>query len=239
VFDMDGFTEESGEASKNVKPAEYKIMASYYNCMNSFKGLEKAADYCRLKAINRIIAERHLDCWEQFGKGELPMFDMFETKRQCVVCSVYDFKPELKEKLGNNYQSLLEEGESFNDNENDYPQEVMFDYVMRAEYPAVAGQGKDSERVSFADMVADPLDIYNPPFYDYFVDEPYASVFIANHESFVMSVIGRSTESVKDLLDRLPFIEISDEEETHYYLNTIEFLPESEIVKECDLLVEQ
>ena len=231
VFDLDGYVMESGESSKSVDPIEYKIQNPYINCMETFREDKDKEKICRLRAINKLIAEKHLECWEQFGKGQLPMFDRFESKRQCVVCSVYDFSKDLKSEMNNDYQSFLEE--------EGYPQEVMLDYIMRTEGPAIARKEKDSEQFTYAELVTDPLDIYNPPFYDYYVDEPYASVFIANHESFVITLIGSAADKTKDLLDKFPFLEIKNDEESEYYLNTIEFLPEAEVVRECDLLVEQ
>ncbi|MCM2325590.1 MAG: hypothetical protein NDI94_03950, partial [Candidatus Woesearchaeota archaeon] len=108
-FGKESYTEESGDKKIEVP---YKRDLAYESCIKKNKDNEEAAEQCVIGVINKVIADRHKECWEQFGRGELSLFNRLDTKRQCVICSVYDFSEDLKENFDDRYVSEIVEEES-------------------------------------------------------------------------------------------------------------------------------
>jgi hypothetical protein len=229
-FDMEGFVEESGDYKQQVvyTTKRSKVTSDnseYYNCMNdnSIKREGKLTkdEVCVLRNINMIIAKRHAECWEQFGRGELALFDRLNTERQCVICSVFDFSEKLENKMGEYYSSeILDEKNTL-------------DYMMRTKGP----RGRD---ITYYELSEDPLDVFDQPYYDYAFSESYVSVFIANNDNYVQTKLQKLGQVFTDPIHTfLPFIKTGPEGQEQFFLNTVEYSPESIVVKECDILVEQ
>ncbi|NTV22838.1 MAG: hypothetical protein HGA85_00495 [Nanoarchaeota archaeon] len=223
-FDLKFLTEESGERKKTYDYTEDPmksdyIILEYLNCMKdtTITGTADLSkeEVCAIQNINAVIAQRHALCWEQFGRGDIPVFNQLESKRQCAVCSVYDFSKEMKRRFKNSYTADL------------LPTELTLDYYMRTRGPL-------GRNITWAQLTSDPLDHMAPPYYDYNFDESYASVFISNREDWITEKLGKITDFI---LEKLHIVKKGEEEES--FLNTIEFLPESEVARECDVLVEQ
>ena len=222
-FGYEGFFIESGDVkqefsydtnTRTLKPENKEFVKCMKDdAIKDGEFLEKT-DVCKIRNMNFLMAQAHAQCWEQFGRGQLSMFDRLDTERQCVVCAVYDFSDEVQKKFGSYYvEDVVEEEHSF-------------DYMMRTNGPL----GRD---ITYAELANDPLDPYEPPYYTYSFDESYASLFIANNEDYFGQIVGQIEEVIGSL------VKINVGEESRYFLNTNEFIPEAGVVRECDLLVEQ
>jgi len=229
-FDTEGFIEESGDFKKEfkystkTKDLDFEIR-EYAACMNdksvnAADGLTKE-DICILRNMNWIIAQRHAECWEQFGRGELSMFDRLDTERQCVICSVYDFSDDLEKKFGANYLSSM------------VSEKNTLDYYMRTKGPM-------GRNITYYELTLDSMDVFQEPYFDYSFDESYASVFIANNDDYIQTKLKELGQTFNDPIHTLlPFLSVGPEDDKKFFLNTNEFVPESMVVRECDVLVEQ
>lgn len=230
-FDTDGFIEESGDYkaeilfSTKAKDIQYDNKP-FSDCMNdksiTGSGDLKKEDICKIRNINTIIMQRHYECWEQFGRGELALFNRADTDRQCVICSVYDFSEEMEKKYGSYYSSEV------------LPERHTLDYMMRTKGPL-------DRNITYYELTMDPMDIFDQPYFDYSFDESYASVFIANNDNYIQTKMQQIGQFFKDPITKaLPFIKSTDPDGFEkFFLNTIEFSPETLVVRECDVLVEQ
>ncbi len=223
-FDSQGFMMEAGEwkekyvyslKSRDLRPE----IKEYVTCMNdnsvkeSF-GMDKET-ICKIRNVNSLIAQAHARCWEQFGYGELPLFDRLDSERQCVVCSVYDFSDDFQDEVDGYYIDDV------------VAEKHTLDYMMRTTGPL----GRD---ITYAELTLDGLDVFDPPYYTYNLEESYASIFIANNEDYLNTKVGQ----IADLAGKLINLDLGEEGEA-YFLNTNEFIPESMVARECDVLVEQ
>lgn len=229
-FDMEGFIEESGDYKTEIKYSTKDRDLKYENgeyarCMRdkSITGNNDLTkeEICIIRNMNWIIALRHAQCWEQFGRGELALFNKLDTDRQCIICSVYDFSEELEKKMGAYYLSDI------------VSEKNTLDYYMRTKGPI----GRD---ITYAELSMDSMDIYDPPYYDYSFDESYASIFIANNDNYIQTKLQEIGQFFKDPIHKLlPFLKVGPEGQEQFFLNTNEFSPEALVVRECDILVEQ
>ena len=224
-FDVDGFIVESGDVKQEIRyttqtrdlRAENK---EYVSCMKNMdikdsNTLDKET-ICKIRNINVLLSEAHARCWEQFGRGQLALFDKLDSERQCVVCAVYDFSDKFQKEVGGSFvEDIVEEQDTF-------------DYIMRTTGPL----GRD---ITYAELSNDELDVYDPPYYSYSFDESYASLFIANNEDYINTKVGQAA----DLVGKLLKLDLGGDEGEVYFLNTNEFIPESKVARECDVLVEQ
>ncbi len=224
-FDTEGFIIESGDVKQEIKyttqtrdlRAENKV---YVDCMKD-KEVKDTNDMpketlCKIKNMNFLIAQAHARCWEQFGRGQLALFDRLDSQRQCVVCDVYDFSDDFQEEVGSYYI------------EDVVDQEYTLDYIMRTTGPL----GRD---ITYAEISNDALDPFDPPSYEYSLDESYASLFVANNEDYINTKLGQ----LADFAGQLVKINLGEDEGEAYFLNSNRFIPESSIIRECDVLVEQ
>lgn len=64
-----------------------KADASTINCPTKYVTVESGT----AKEMNRDIANLMVECWDNFGRGDLMLFDAADEKF-CVICSVFEFE---------------------------------------------------------------------------------------------------------------------------------------------------
>jgi len=225
-FDPDGYTEEVAGCDKDpVKVAfEEKDRLFKKKCSDHEVGSPDFMD-CYLPQMNKVISEHVKDCWEQFGSGYMKVFSTYNTERQCLICSVIDFSPELKNLGGEENCFTLGEGDE------DFS-ETCLDEFMRTHKPA----GHD---ISYYQYCMDAADGLSSPYYDYDLEKSYAVVFTAINEHNVqsrMSDLWGYLEEHHDPQWDWMLGKPDGGDQDIRFVNLLNYLEQEEVVAYCDTI---
>ena len=185
---------------------------------------------CYLKEANRIISKLLFDCWDQFAAGRIEVLDAWDEKRQCVLCSRFEFSEEVQEAFKDTIGDLKVQHSEFgqSSNSDNFP----LDNYMHANKPKL-------HKISYHDYIMDPVDVFRTPFYDYNLVEPYAIVFKAINEEqgkILSEGIWESIKSTDFVLN--PFYEKKKDyqEEEPEFINIMDLIKYDEVAGQCDSL---
>ena len=176
-------------------------------------------DTCMFNAINRVIADEMLSCWEIFFKGEKRLFSSYETEKQCVICTVFFFDNEMKSDYGDwDYIGM-------------YDEEYSLDEFMKNQKPE--GVKYSQSKLTYYPLTLDIIDeAVEMPYYDYQTSKDYAVVFTALNEHYVKNNMAEELwNMVLEAFDKDPVEDYGD------YVNTLNFIENDEVSLYCDTLI--
>ncbi|MBN2421874.1 hypothetical protein JXB41_01490 [Candidatus Woesearchaeota archaeon] len=193
-----------------------------FSCPSSDIGSPRFRD-CFFPKLNEVIAEQIKDCWEQFGAGNLRVFSTYNAERQCLICSVIEFSPGLKERYAG-------EEICFKYDELNNYKDVCLDEYMRTHTPF-------GHEISYYEFSLDATDGLLAPYYDIDMDRSYAIVFTAMNENHLKSAAGDLWGFLQEQGPELLVGKISaDKEDEIRFVNVLNFIPQEEVVNYCDTL---
>lgn len=169
---------------------------------------------CMFYNINKKIASEMARCWNDFHEGKLRVFSLYETDKQCVICSSITFDNEIVKKYGDEGMiSMLGPENPFYD----------LDWYMRH-------QNYDPFDITYYEYTLDTLDKnWEYPYYSYDVSNDYSIVFIALNKHHLKNVLEGAWESVKTEL-----LGADEKDEEGNFINTLELIPNDEVGIYCD-----
>ena len=215
-FTKTGYIEESGKTSLKVPFRKGNKRISLETCERGRSGYYEECPY--LEQVNKVISERIMDCWEQFMAGQVSVFSNYNTQRQCVICTVIEFDEDVKKEFGEVYSSEI------------LPEEQSLDEYMRTHGPI----GRD---ITYYEYTQDPIDHFNPEYFDYNFDQSYAIVFTAINGQYFESIkdmLGEGFDYVMSLLTKEEY----EGKEPSRFLNVLHYIEQDYVTQECDTLVD-
>ncbi|MFH2019896.1 MAG: hypothetical protein ABIJ34_00630 [archaeon] len=208
-FTKEGYSEESGKSKYEIPFKKENKKVSFDSC-KSDHGVYQNCEY--LAQVNEVMAEHIFDCWEQFVAGEVSVFSDYTTERQCVICTVFEYSGEVKDKFGEVYSNEI------------LPEPATLDEFMRTSGPL----GRD---ITYYEYTQDLLDHFNQDYYDYNFNDKYAVVFTATNELYIKTL-------GKQVLDFVvPNFMSNGGDYEQRFINTIKFMDQGMVSQECDTLV--
>jgi hypothetical protein len=209
-FTKTGYTEESGRQKYTVDFRVGNKKVTYDTCRSDHGTYD--CEY--LNQVNEAIATHIHDCWEQFMAGQVSVFSDYTSQRQCVICSVFEFSPEVNNKFGDVYSGDI------------LAEDKTLDEYMRNNGPP----GRD---ITYYEYCQDMLDHFNQEYYDYRFDTKYAVVFTAANENY-LKTLGQT------VLDWVTpnFLKVQKNEDEQRFINTLKYVELDTVSQECDTLVQ-
>jgi len=182
-------------------------------CKNIDDEDEKEA--CVFWNINFKIAKEMQRCWHNFHEGRLRVFSVYDTSKQCVVCSTFFFDNEMISE----YSDLGSLG--LYSTEADYNLDVfMRTYKINMNTDASP---------TYYEYTLDLLDKnWETDIYDYSVSSDYSIVFRALNEHWLTDYLG---DIWNDIKEKLTGKEYDDDPN---FMNTIHFIPNEAITEYCE-----
>ena len=182
---------------------------------------------CFNEKVNSLISGLIFDCWDQFGAGQLNVFNSYERNRQCIICSRIEFTEGVKNALGEDFWS--------GSNKDTSLQEYMITHNPKL------------HEITYYEFSLDAIDAFSPPVYEYDLNVPYAVVFSAMNERGVKSVLEEGWALIKKnnpvrilkglLLKREAEVEaVSEEKEGVEFVNILQYGQYSDVREICDSL---
>jgi hypothetical protein len=166
-FTKTGYVEESGRLKNTV---DFRRGITRIN-IDSCKARGMVYDDCLyLEEVNKVIALRIFDCWEQFMAGQLLVFNNYDKDRQCNICAVIEFDNDVRDKFGEVYSQYI------------LPPEKTLDEYMRT-------QGPLGREITYYEYTRHPLSHFREEYYDYNFGKSYAVVFTAMNSHYVEQVL--------------------------------------------------
>ncbi|MBT3464784.1 hypothetical protein HN827_04765 [archaeon] len=187
---------------------------------------------CIGRHANRAIAKELVTCWDKFHQGQKSLFAQYSEDRQCMICSVFYFDKDIKEKIGGDYMGW--------DPKDSTDPELSLDHFMRTESPiqgyksaknTVQKDGKPVENenkgtTTYYEYTLDLVDKYaESPYYDYDVQYEYAIVLTALNKNRITSIS-----------DRLLNFAFGTQDPRGEFINTMDFIENDQVTTICDII---
>ena len=193
---------------------------------------------CILQKANEVIAKRIYDCWDQFAMGRIKVLDTYAGgDRQCVICTTFQFSPEVIEKFEDIGSSPISTTKFRNDLNPD--KDYTLDNYMRKTAAPQPHQG-----ITIYQLSLDPLDTYKLPVYDYTMTDIYAIVFKAMNEDQIKAQGTALWNHIKSNRLTIPWTDVnvnpfsSDDEvkDPQEFINIMDLIKLDEVAGSCDSL---
>jgi len=176
-------------------------------------------DACMFNAINKVMADEMLTCWDIFFKGERRLFSSYDTEKQCVICTVFFFDNEMKAEYGDWDEIGM------------YNEEYSLDEFMKNNGPR--GVNYYQNELNYYQLTLDLIDeAVDMPYYDYTISKDYAVVFTALNEHYVKNNMAEELwNMILEHFGKDPVEDYGD------YVNTLNFIENDEVSLYCDTLI--